>query len=1251
MISKKSSRADVPHAQRAKRLCAWLVIAAMQFEMAASAHAAISQLPLVSGAQPDVNVMFTLDNSTSMWDETLPESDEYSREGWHDTWASSTQANKFLITSALWRYYRSSAGNPLYYSPAARYMPWPRADRDQETMPAANPRAACFNRTGAVLPANPLTGCSVAGGTARNLQDEVVFTGGRYWPATYFRYRGATPLVQNGVSAQTNNVQANFEKVEIRPTVATYPRSAARTDCVAQANVCTYAEEIQNFANWFQYYRSRALMAKGAVAMAFSKQGNGLRVGFGSLHGTTQTVDGFSTRVVRRGVRKFEGTARQQFYELLYGTGNSSGTPLRFAVDQVGKYFERTGAGNPWAEDPSSASVGREFACRKSFHILSSDGYWNRDSEPAVTDVGNADNLTASGTGYNGKAPKKKNESVGRDFSNSDKIDRANPPADLDNPANPRGLTVDPLRDNHANQLSDFTSYYWRRDLRPDLDNIVPPSDRDPAYWQHLSTFTVGIGISGSGRIPQIATQASRDLAIEQASTIAWEPVTFDDSFDPRKGDDFVHASMSGRGRYFLASEPNAFAQDLAEALAEAQDQNFESAAVAVDSPQVVAGGLVYQPTYSPKRWYGRLYAFRPDPVTGDVDAQPAKAVWEASLQMPAPASRNIFTLDASTSPRLGKPFIWAGLSTAQRNSLNNDSNLLDYLRGDGSREIGRGGAFRTRSRYTFGGRTGGVLGDIVNSTPLKGPDFGGGYDRLPAGAERDSYFAYREGNVLVSMRNTIFVGANDGMMHAFDTDTGAERFAFVPNAVFDVPRSGPTGAPEKKLQMLADPGYAHRYTADGTPNVGDAYISGAWRAMLVSSNGLGARSVFALDVTDTAVSASGFGANKVMWEFSEADNVDMGFITGYPFVARMRNGAWAVIFGNGYDSTSGRAKLFILNASDGTLIREIDVGLPGGNGLSQPNLLLNSEREVIAIYAGDLKGQLWKFDVSATSAASWGAAFGGQPLFTARNDSGDTQPITVMPEISVHPSGGAILSFGTGKFFEREDTATGPENINLKTQSIYGIWDRPSATTGVGIGRGNLQRQTVGTSAFTGFDSTTRNPVDWQTRRGWYLDLDSGGERVHINPQQVDSVLFMVANRPEVVPCVSGGRGRLFALDPVTGGALKFGVFDANGAGGITQADAVGNVRVFTNGIATDPAFQRKVPSGDPPGGELMSRMSSPLSGQINGQRGGKELTARRSTNCQGIATVGLSDASIEADSVVTCGNAKARTSWRQLR
>lgn len=1252
----------------------------------------VAQLPGVYTAPPDVNVMFTLDDSGSMQSDVIPDitsttglptnggSRFLSNSKYANMWGPSTEYLAVAYYSAdgvsnanmSGRYFRSPSGNPMYYNPETRYRPWPKADDNREVLANANPAAVIID------PETPTTTLDANERRILDLTQRIGSGNNRFWPATYFIYKGTQPM--SGRLDTERNIGSNFTKYEITGSSTTglqsFPKYPKRTDC--NATECTREQELQNFANWLQYYRNRRLMAKGGVATAFAAQGTNLRVGYAMI--------GKGSNVIQRGVRQFiddpvgttnRRTLRTEFFNKLYGTASSdSTTPLRTASKRVGDHFETD---EPWAENPASPGTGTERQCRRSFHFLSTDGYWNDSVDTNLDVYKNNDDLTGLST----PVPY-------RGTSTNYTINTGAPPASDTN-----RFTVHPFKDGHGSNLSDVAAYYWKRDLRPTVDNRVAPTSRDPAFWQHLSTYTIGLGISGTGEvkladgtktrggIPLLASQDNIDWLIANRQQLVW-PQTVSDSAST--GDDLIHASMVGRGRYFSASDPSTLAAGLSTALAEATDQPLDVANVTTESGYVSAGGEVYQATFNPSGWTGRLYAFRQN-TTGAVNNTPSTTgnlnpdqLWEASLVMPAPADRVIYT--SSGNSGTARLFLWDNLTDPQKLALENNPDLLTYLRGDGTKELANpGGVFRDRPRYKLEGVTGGVLGDIVNGSPTKGPDGGGGYEALPPGAARNSYAEFRNGNVLNSMRNTLFASANDGMLHAFNTATGRERFAYVPNAVYTVKRSMNSSESENKLAMLSKLTYTHRYTVDGQPNIGDAYLQNGWRTVLVSSNGAGARGIFAIDVTNTETTGAGaLGASNFLWEFTDDSpgGADMGFVLSYPHIARMRNGRWAAIFGNGYDSANGRAKLFIVDIADRSIIKTFTLGTGTNNGLSQPNFVLNSAREVIGIYAGDLKGNMWKFNVSDANPDNWRVAFNTTasdespatvPLFRALNANGRYQPISVMPELVSGPNGqGVMVIFGTGKLFEDSDIlSTAPANDtdasnntgnrNLLRQSMYGIWDNGTytdatnadgtvtstvvngdpvtmtadadATTGRAIILSGTTGATVPESTTVRLGSSAANAPDYARHRGWYIDLPGTGERVNLAAQQVQATLFMATNTPITGdPCANGGSSIVYALNALTGAAPAYPTFDTNNDGRITEGaggdDASKNVLFGRAGTRSRSTFQLPAavlaPDVGPDGPQSKTNQETTTAfyrGQPAGLQGGVTLDPKRDSDC----------------------------------
>lgn len=1041
------------------------------------AFAAVSQSPvfLVQPVKP--NIMYTLDNSGSM------------------AWGSLTGYDGAGEYDSSKRAYYSSSYNGMWYNPAITYTP--AVNYDGSSYAASVPANALLNPFStstsnsdltatcwsASLPSLPTPACYSSSGSGHTIQISKL--------AFYYLWDGST-----NIATATPLDSAFPTRVNIIPATTTYSRAASRTDC-GTGTTCTYAQEIQNFANWYTYYRTRILMQKTAMGQAFAGLDPVLattytpkfRVGFNTINPIASNGNvGYNNTHVSDGpdwltIRDFDATQKQSFFTKLYAINPSQGTPLRSQMDRIGKLYQGTLTGFDYTNnDPYrlSAMDSTLVSCRSSYHIMSTDGYWN-DSYSGVGDVDG---------------------------------------------------------DGSSNTLADIALKYYSTDLRSTLANNVKfkVGAKDNVAWQHMTTFTIGLGANGVYPYDPNYETATPPYTQTKEGANNWPAPTADASSTT---DDLWHAAVNGRGHYYSTKNPNDLRSGLLAVLRSIDDASGAAASVAVTSTSVSGGNAVeYQLSFESGAWRGHLQAY-------GIDAQgqlvlPMK--WDAATLIPAFGSRNIVTWNPSGTPT-AVTFDWANLTSgtnSQQSSLGSSA-VLDYLKGDGSNEqtsAGQGpGIYRYRASK---------LGDIVNSAPLYVQSANFGYRVLPAasggGSTYGSFLSTKAARTAM-----LYVGANDGMLHAFNASTGVESFAYVPNSLFD--------NVSFNLKSLSDPGYVHKYFVDGPLAEGDAYIGGAWKNYLIGSTGAGAKSVFALDIT----TPGSLGTSSVKWEKNSGDTGygDLGNVLGRAAVVHMRDGSWAAIFGNGYDSASGNSVLFIVNIGTGAVIKTIPVGTASG-GLSTPALLFNQQRELIGAYAGDVQGNLWKFDLSGTSATAWT----GSRLFTASNGT-QAQPIIQKPVILVHPNGGYLIVIGTGKFYETAD------KTNTDVQSLYGIWDKPGVTTAVS-GRPALVQQTL--TAVTGGRTLTSNPIDWTSKLGWYIDLLGSGERV-VGDMSVESglILFATTFAPTTSICDGGGTSQFMGVNFLTGGATSALVFkNAEGVDMLSGTTILSSVTI--GGTATNP-------------------------------------------------------------------------------
>ncbi|AUZ86098.1 pilus assembly protein PilY [Methylophaga nitratireducenticrescens] len=1139
----------------------------------------LSNVPLYLGGAVAPNVMFLLDDSGSMQFETMPDAITnlfsqscctnyqmwvYPRvSGLHGAgdYSNATRVPSFTADSIMGLVYRSALVNTLYYNPAITYKPW--VDDEGNDMPDADPAEA---------PNRPLftefgTRNLIVDNTqsARWIDDRANSHdyGTRiFYPAVYSTYIG--PEITD-INAEIINAAGplwdvdNYTRTEIRSSTPSYSGEGRenRTDCLPLgAGICSYDDEIRNFANWYTYHRNRIFASRAGIGRAFSSQPDSLRVGFGAINKGNTTIDGRTTGAVMSGVRAFSDS-KENFYSSLYELDiPAQGTPLRRALQGAGEYFSRSTPDpqGPWNTTPGVAG-GEDLICRQSYTILMSDGSASGGSGNAATDERNDNN---DGSADNSST--NTNPEIGEpDFIYS---------------------PVNPFQDNISNTLADVAMYYWKRDLRTDLENRVPTNDTDSAFWQHMTTFTVGLGVSGS------IDPDEAFAAIGAGTSIDWGDPDYDTSNCTgatciARQDDFLHAAVNSRGGFFSAADPDTFASELENVLFAIQDREESSASsVALNSGSISSNSRVFQARFDSRDWSGQLLSFAINTTPGEnLGNLIIPEEWDARNLIPTASNRKIITYDGTN----GKPFRLADISVEQQALLGDDEDTLNYLRGDQSNEVSNGGAFRNRSF---------LLGDIINSNPaLVAAPVQRYPDNWGSGAAENlkPYSTFREDNK--SRLPVVYVGANDGMLHAFNANTGAEIFSYVPSVIYD------------RLPLLTDPDYTHRYYVDGSPTVVDAFVDGDWKTILVSGLGAGGQGIFALDVTDPDVSSTdetALASKKVLWEYTDktdADSVDMGYTFGQPSIVRLQNGQWAALFSGGYnntvdnhgdgstnDSTTGNAVLYLVDLFDGTIIAKFNTKQGSEddptdndrpNGFASPAAIdVNGDSIVDFIYAGDLFGNMWKIDVSDPVVANWGFAFGTEadpkPLFKAcfgndceGLDENKVQPITTRPQIVRHPtSRGFLVMFGTGKYFEVGDnSATGQI-----TQSFYSIWDKAEETL-TPIVRNNLLEQTIDSEVrVSGSDYrvTSDTAIDWASKKGWFIDLISPGAASNLGERQVSNAIIrngkviFTTLLPSDDPCLDGGTSWLMELDFVSGARLQYSPFDTNDDSNFDSADYI---------------------------------------------------------------------------------------------
>ncbi len=1037
-------------------------------------------LPVFLTSSVDPNLIVTFDDSGSMNWGFMP-SDILNNSG--------TQRAK------------SNTFNTVYYDPTVNYEPPPRADGTAYPTASYNSaRLDGYNTGSATL--NLQTSYRVS--WCEGLVDaDFCPVGIAARPADVGAYNGAYYYAFDGTVGGENN-DANYTLVQVNPLSAT---------------------ERTNFANWYQYYRTRSLLARTAAHRAFYTMEDRIRIAWQTLN-RDRDID----------VIQPYGSQKSDFFDWLATMPRSGGTPLRESMKRAGEYFRTSGADGPYAKNPDGGDAGddAEFSCRQNFNITLTDGIWNGDDPTDITTRDDASITLPDGTGYD--------------------------------PATNGRLYAD----GRSLSLADVAFNYWANDLRGDLDDTVPTfisnstggvtgADpywnpvNNPATWQHVVNFVVGLGLNGSLTFPT-------DLAALANNTLEW-----DHSGSRGRVDDLWHAAVNSRGEFFTAQDPSRLVAAFGNILNSIVSRSNRGSAsgVSVSSGLIGPNSQLFRTIFDTQNWTGTLRAI-PFSALGSADViadwdaacildgdrfvdatvPPTPSICEATGDPRGsgrdPDSRVIYTVNA-----LGDlvNFEFANLSPSQQAELNtNPQDMSDdgrgvdrvrFLRGHTTASNGTaleqadGGSFRNRSS---------MLGDIIHSgaTIVADPN-----ENYPVEFPIPTTTPYADFiNANLNRAPTLYVGANDGMLHAFDGN-GNELWAFIPSMVVE------------NLNELTSPQYRHRAYVDSQPTVRDVFIGGVWRTVLVGGLRTGGQGIYALDVTDSL--------NPVfLWEFTDEDNANMGFVYDAPFITRLQdgNGTWVAILGNGYNAAQADAN--VGTTESGMFVIQIDTKAHsytptgvGGNG-SIPNGMsalvpIDVERDGDAEYAygGDLMGNVWRFDnLSPSSSATF------YKLYDTASEGGVSpgdKPVIARPEAIFDAfSSDVLVLVGSGRYITQDDL--------LQTDvrhSFYGLRDSGSSITD-----GLLQQTIISES---GNSREVSNNTIADTFGGWQLDLtNESGERQSSSAFVRGGNVFFTTTIPESTdPCNPGGVTWLMAVNAFDGGAIDEQTpFDFNGDGIIDASD-----------------------------------------------------------------------------------------------
>jgi type IV pilus assembly protein PilY1 len=1011
-------------------------------------------------------------------------------------------------------------------------------------------------------------------------------------------------------------------------------KSPDRTDCAG--TVCSYAEEMTNYANWWTYYRTRMQGMKSAASLAFKSIDNRYRVGF-------YTINNSATNYLP--IAKFElgvGKQKQLWYNKLFSIVPGSGTPLRSALTTVGQIYA--------GKKPIGTADPIEYACQPNFTLLTTDGYWNTDADSDVKSV-------TGGT-------------IG----------------DMDGGTTDRPLYEGPTASSAS--LADAAKYYYDTDIRTSAfgncvgslgQNVCGDGASEVTFKkQKMTTLTLGLGIDGTLQYAgDYKTQTTGDFAGIKSGSKNW-PVAVANT--ETAIDDLWHAAVNANGTYFSARDPKQLTEALKKALLDIQSKVGAGSAASASSLQPTAGdNFNYVASYSTVKWTGNLEArtvnlttfetskdatWCVENVAADSCAAPANLVSEVvgssnvfyckttgsnstacgdlggvltgtdcrvevatscvgklASQVVTPSGRNILfnsggtltsfnygALNSTQKTYFEKTWLsnslsqWVGLSTAQQ-ALAEKDGIVSYLRGQQGLENRPNNTADNRIfRYREA-----TLGDITESQPA--------FIAEPLFKYADAGFdAFKTAQS--TRTGVIYVGANDGMLHAFQASTGLELWAFVPTPVIP------------NMWKLADENYAtnHVNFVNGDPVIGEVCVSACtstgavWKTVLVGGLSGGGRGYYALDITDP-------NSPALLWEYTSVNNSNLGYTFGAPVITKLNDGTWVALLTSGYNNGSkdndgitsnsptgdGQGRLFVLDfaaSSNKTALKTFNTYIGTAatpSGLAPVASFVDKVTKnnlATHVYGGDLQGNLWRFDINA---ASGSAPF---KLATLVGPDGVTpQSITTVPQLGVINKQ-RVIFVGTGKYLELADLS------NTETQTIYAIKDA-NLSTPLGNPRPSLVPQIISTSG-TSRSVTTAAAVDFNTGLGWRVDLPDAGERVNIDPLLVNGALLAPTIVPSSTSCSPGGYGWFNYFNYKTGGALPnlAGVISeklnspAVGFNLVYDADGKPVITVVESDGPTPHLIENSEAAGNGGGGTRATLFSKNLDGTYGTKSIWRELT-----------------------------------------
>lgn len=972
-----------------------------------------------------------------------------------------------------------------------------------------------------------------------------------------------------------NNVPGERVLVPITSSVTSYAlpgsssKALARTDCAG--TTCTYAEEMTNYANWWAYYHTRTQTMKTSASLAFKDVGDDFRVGFM----TTSTRDTYMLDF-----DTFNISHKAAWYSELFGAPSDRNTPLRGALSKAGRiYANETTAKRGVFTDPI------EYECQQNFTLLTTDGFWNTGDEtstyaggPLALDGSNVGNLDSAASG----TPRPLREgatAVSNTLADVAKyyFDNDLRTTELGNCTGALGTQVcqspAPSTANKRQKMVTMTlgmgidgTLAYSTDYKTATSGDFYDIKNGTKNWPDPINFTTaeriddlwhaavnGGGTYFSARNPTELINQLRDALASVAVKVGAGAAAATSTLNPVSGDNSAYVASYTTGIWTGNIEKRSI------------DTNSGAFGLTALScvEDVLPTASCTSPSSIKSDGAGGYFCETPDIVVaescegGTWDAEnslckvPVAASCSGTLKNKVGEFDDTRTIYMNVGGSLAN-FSYDSLSVGQKTTFESDflstnltqwsylletltaeqlaaasgANLVNYIRGQKGYEETSSDPVKRLFRKRQA-----VLGDVIDSTPkfIGRPTFS--YSD-PGYANFKTTYDDRSG--------TVYVGSNDGMLHAFDGNSLEERWAYVPSMVIP------------NLWKLADTAYAtkHTYYANGAPVISDICVSACsggsaiWKTILVAGLNGGGRGYYALDITNP-------NSPSLLWEFDASNEPNLGFTYGTPVVTKNPDGDWVVLVTSGYnnipdgsafyDNTEdfkpnnpvqfttgdGKGYLFILNAVTGTQLAQINTGVGSTttpSGLAKISAWADDpeiNNTASYVYGGDLLGNLWRFDLSDNSVMKFAELTAG----------GVAQPITTTPELGQIRKE-RVVFVGTGKYLEVSDLT------NTEQQTLYGIKDDDNATALVNP-RGSLVQQTIVASGSDTRISGTENEVNWDTGEGWYVDFPDSGERQNVSSELVLGTLLVPTTVPTSSACQPAGFGWLTFLDYRTGSSV----------------------------------------------------------------------------------------------------------------